>query len=125
MKANIDPRHQKRKLLVKQLFAWSFQQTKRDPRLKKIISQVDQLDQIIKKAAPEWPIEQINKIDLAILRLAVAELTQKSQRQPVKVIVNEAIELAKTFGSEKSPKFVNGALGAVLKNDPHKASFQE
>jgi len=66
-------------------------------------------------AAPEWPLEQINKIDLAILRLAIWELTIK-QKEPPKVIIDEAIELGKTYGSEKSSSFINGVLGTVFKN---------
>jgi N utilization substance protein B len=73
------------------------------------------IDNIITKDAPEWPITQINKIDLAILRLAVWELVIKA-KEPPKVIIDEAIELAKTFGSENSPSFINGVLGTVYKN---------
>lgn len=73
-----------------------------------------QVDEMIKKAAPEWPVDKIAKIDLAILRLAVYELSIVRQVPP-KVIIDEAVELAKEFGSEKSASFVNGALGAVLR----------
>lgn len=72
------------------------------------------IDRIITKSAPQWPIAQINRIDLAILRLAVWEL-KIVKKEPPKVIIDEAIELGKTYGSEKSPGFINGALGAILK----------
>jgi N utilization substance protein B len=123
MQSKTDPRHRQRELLVKRLFEWSFQKATKNPLVKKIVAKTKKIDAIIKKAAPEWPISQINKIDLAILRLAIYELIRKTQKQPPKVIINEAIELAKTFGSEKSPKFINGALGAVLKNEVIKSSF--
>ena len=69
---------------------------------------------MIAKAAPEWPIEKLNKSDLAILRLAVYELTIE-KKEPVKVIIDEAIELAKELGSENSSSFVNGVLGTIVK----------
>ena len=69
----------------------------------------------IKKAAPTWPIEKLNKIDLAILRLAVFEL--ENQQTPPKVVIDEAIELAKEFGAESSASFVNGVLGTIYKKE--------
>ena len=72
------------------------------------------IDALIGPAAPEWPIDQIAKVDKTILRLAVYEL-MFSKDVPPKVAINEAIELAKTFGGENSGKFVNGVLGAVYK----------
>lgn len=72
------------------------------------------IDQEITTSAPEWPIERINRIDLAILRLASFELViQKTQ--PPKVIIDEAVELAKEFGSEHSSSFINGVLGDIYK----------
>ncbi len=74
------------------------------------------LDDIITKAAPEWPIEKIGNVDRAVLRMGLAELLFGDRDQvPPKVAINEAIELAKTFGGENSGKFVNGVLGAVYK----------
>ncbi len=70
------------------------------------------IDKIIGKAAPEFPIDKINKIDLAILRLAVFELAIE-KKEPPKVIIDEAIELAKEYGGETSPQFINGALGNI------------
>ncbi len=80
----------------------------------KILGEEEDLDQLISKAAPAWPIEKLNRIDLAILWLAVHEL--KVGEVPPKVSIDEAVELAKEFGSESSPSFINGVLGTVLKN---------
>jgi N utilization substance protein B len=75
-----------------------------------------EVDLIIEKAAPEWPIEKIDPIDRNILRLGLYELLFSDRGEvPAKVAINEAIELAKTFGSESSSRFVNGVLGAVYK----------
>jgi N utilization substance protein B len=72
----------------------------------------DEIDQQIKTLAPTWPIDQIALVDRNILRLAIFEILYDNE-VPVKVAVNEAVELAKLFGSEGSPKFINGVLGAV------------
>lgn len=74
------------------------------------------IDEIIEKAAPDWPIDKISIVDRNILRLGLYELLFGDRAQvPPKVAINEAIELAKTFGGENSSKFVNGVLGAVYK----------
>ena len=74
------------------------------------------LDDIITKAAPEWPLDKISSVDRNVLRMGLAELLFGDREQvPPKVAINEAIELAKTFGGENSGKFVNGVLGAVYK----------
>jgi N utilization substance protein B len=72
-----------------------------------------ELDDIIQQIAPEWPIDQIAVIDRNILRLAVFELVIDRQT-PMKVAINEAVELAKLFGSDSSRRFVNGALGTLV-----------
>jgi N utilization substance protein B len=72
----------------------------------------DEIDRHIQKLAPAWPVNQLALIDRNILRLAIFEILFDN-RVPVKVAVNEAVELAKTFGSESSAKFVNGVLGSV------------
>ncbi|OGG80677.1 transcription antitermination factor NusB [Candidatus Kaiserbacteria bacterium RIFCSPLOWO2_01_FULL_54_13] len=73
-----------------------------------------EIDEVIVRAAPEWPIEKIAAIDRNVLRLGLAELLYADRTQvPAKVAINEAIELAKTFGSNSSGRFVNGVLGAV------------
>ncbi len=75
-----------------------------------------ELDTIIEKAAPEWPIEKISMVDRNILRLGLYELLFADRKEvPAKVAINEAIELAKKFGGDSSGKFVNGVLGAVYK----------
>lgn len=77
-----------------------------------IYSKKEKIDGYIEKAAPEFPVEKINKMDLAILRLAIYELMIE-KKQPPKVIIDEAIELAKEYGGETSPQFINGALGNI------------
>lgn len=115
MKTSFDPRHQRRRRTVQELFAWGFVNKKTEDQLiNGLTNHIGQIDQLITKAAPEWPIDQINRIDLAILRLATYELIIDNT-QPDKVIIDEAVELAKEFGSESSPAFVNGVLGAILK----------
>jgi len=70
------------------------------------------LDQIISKYAPDWPLEQIAAIDRNILRMALWEFAV-SHDTPIKVAINEAVELAKQFGSDSAPRFINGVLGAL------------
>lgn len=84
--------------------------------LKDILDKQETLDAIIEKAAPEWPIDKISIVDRNVLRIGLYELVYGDRSQvPSKVAINEAIELAKTFGGENSGKFVNGVLGAVYK----------
>ena len=115
MKTASDPRHKKRQDIVQLLFSYSFLDQKiNNEKAKEIISKLGEIDTIIADIAPEFPIEKINKVDLAILRLAIYEL-QFEKETPPKVIVDEAIELAKEFGGDASPGFINGALGKLLK----------
>lgn len=79
-----------------------------------IISQLPQIDQLITVYAPKWPLDKINQVDLAILRCAVWEL-QFQSKNPPKVVIDEAVELAKEFGTESSSSFVNGCLGSIIK----------
>lgn len=72
----------------------------------------DDIDRNIHRFAPAWPVEQIAMVDRNILRLAIFEILFDN-KVPVKVAVNEAVELAKTFGSDNSAKFINGVLGSV------------
>lgn len=74
-----------------------------------------ELDGIIQPIAPEWPIEQIARVDRSILRMAVFELKHFGEIVPPKVAINEAVELAKAFGSDNSSKFVNGVLGTAYR----------
>ncbi len=77
-----------------------------------VIQNKEEIDRHIKKFAPAWPIEQISAVDRNILRLAIFEVLLDND-MPVKVAINEAVELAKMFGSDNSSKFVNGVLGSV------------
>lgn len=87
-----------------------------DTLLLGVIAKSEDLDLIITKAAPEWPLERIAPVDRNILRLGLFELLFADRAQvPAKVAINEAIELAKTFGGDSSGRFVNGVLGAVYK----------
>lgn len=74
------------------------------------------LDSYIAEHAPEWPIDQVSIIDRNLLRIALWEFAVKSET-PIKVAINEAIELAKTFGSESSPRFINGVLGSLASRE--------
>jgi transcription antitermination protein NusB len=81
-----------------------------------IIKHLEQLDKIIEKSAPEWPVDQITIIDRNVLRLGLFELLFGNREEvPPKVAINEAIELAKTFGGESSGRFINGVLGTVYR----------
>lgn len=98
------------------LFVWDFQKqsSPKDAESKAVIENLPQIDKEITQAAPTWPIDKINKTDLAILRLATFELIIVKD-VPFKVIVDEAIELGKEFGSDNSPEFINGVLGKIIK----------
>ena len=116
MKTAKDPRHQKRINIVQELFSISFKKGKKySPKTKQILQILDKIDPLITQAAPEFPLDKIAKVDLAILRLAIYELTIE-KKEPPKVIIDEAVELAKTYGGDGSPPFVNGVLGTILQN---------
>ena len=116
MKTIKDPRHIKRREAVKILFAETYTNQENIPDLvSEIMSKKDAVDAEIQKAAPTWPIDKLNRIDLAILRLAVYELS--TAKTPPKVIIDEAVELAKEFGAESSPSFINGVLGTIYKEE--------
>ncbi|HSX57659.1 MAG TPA: transcription antitermination factor NusB [Candidatus Saccharimonadales bacterium] len=82
--------------------------------LKGTTENLDNIDKIIEKAAPEWPLEQIAKVDLEVLRISIFEL-YIARSVPPKVAIDEAVELGKEFGGENSSKFINGVLGTVVK----------
>jgi N utilization substance protein B len=119
-----DQRHERRAFLMQLLFAHTFEdqdQQYLDPEITsnedaKLLDEVKvmipSIDQEIALYAPERPLSEINTVDLAIMRLIVFE--SRSQKTPKKVLVDEAVELAKEFGSETSAKFVNGVLGKIL-----------
>jgi N utilization substance protein B len=75
-------------------------------------TQQDEIDGMIAQAAPTWPVDQLSPVDRNILRLAIGEMLGDNGT-PVRVIINEAVELAKRFGSESSARFVNGVLGSI------------
>jgi transcription antitermination protein NusB len=86
-----------------------------------ILPLTNTLDHLISKYAPEWPLEQIAAIDRNILRMALWEFAVYRQT-PLKVAINEAVELAKLFGSESAPRFINGVLGALA---DHQSEIQQ
>jgi N utilization substance protein B len=86
-----------------------------DALVQGVLAHRTQLDLLIQANAPEWPIEQMAIVDRNILRLAVYELAS-SIGTPPKVAINEAVELAKTFGSDSSPRFINGVLGTLMRD---------
>lgn len=89
-----------------------------------IVAKAADIDKLIAAFAPDWPIEQITNVDRNILRIGVYEL-KFSEAIPSKVAINEAIELAKTFGGESSGRFVNGVLGAIYKDMVAKNEIKE
>ncbi|OGY31572.1 MAG: transcription antitermination factor NusB [Candidatus Woykebacteria bacterium RIFCSPLOWO2_01_FULL_41_12] len=143
MKGKNDPRHLARIIALQSLFEWSLNsinieeilnrnandyvqidtpeenRSKVDSQLANLIvngvtENLDSIDTIIQNSAPEWPLSQIAKVDLEILRIAIFELCM-AKNVPPKVAIDEAVELAKEFGGENSSKFVNGVLGTVVK----------
>jgi len=81
-----------------------------------VVSNLNEIDKVIVSAAPEWPLDQITIVDRNVLRIGLYELLYENKEEvPPKVAINEAIELAKTFGGESSGKFINGVLGTVFK----------
>ena len=121
MKRKADPRHKIRVTTVKKLFEQSFRKNidfDKDSEAGKIAASQKEIDVIIQKFAPSWPIEQVSPMDLAILRLSIWELMFKEKKEPYKVVVDEAVEIAKEYGNETSGAFVNGVLGAIIKTYP-------
>ncbi len=113
----LDPRHKKRILIVQQLYSIEFnKKTKLNKRTQLIFNSISKIDSYIKKYANKFPIEKIAKIDLAILRLAIFELLFE-RKEPIKVIIDEAVELGKELGSERSYAFINGVLGKIYEKE--------
>ncbi|MEK9134854.1 MAG: transcription antitermination factor NusB [Patescibacteria group bacterium] len=132
-------RHLSRSIAMQSLYEWDFSEKKSDlqkiternigefgPGLEDksftwqlvtgIVQHIQEIDKIIEKAAPQWPIDQISIIDRNVLRMGLYELLYEDKTAvPPKVAINEAIELAKSFGGENSGKFINGVLGTVYK----------
>lgn len=90
-----------------------------------VVAKIQEIDAIIQKAAPQWPLEQIAMVDCAVLRLGIYELLFGNQDEvPPKVAINESIELAKTFGGDASGKFVNGVLGTIYREIGEPRKFE-
>lgn len=84
--------------------------------IKGVTEHISDIDKVIERAAPEWPIDQITLIDRNVLRIGLYELMySKKDEVPPKVAINEAIELAKNFSGESSGKFINGVMGTIYK----------
>lgn len=115
MKTASDPRHRHRVNLVQHLFSSSFL-SRPDAEVKHIWKKLGEIDPQIAAAAPEWPLAKLNPIDLAVLRLAAFELLIDKDI-PYKVIIDEAVEIAKEYGGSSSPAFINGALGKLVKTN--------
>ncbi|MBI2450633.1 MAG: transcription antitermination factor NusB [Candidatus Nealsonbacteria bacterium] len=141
-------RHLSRSIVMQSLYEWDFNGKKPDSLdkivekniqefgpgledltfvwqiIKGVMEHMPQIDKIIEKSAPEWPLEQITIVDRNVLRIGLYELLYANKEEvPPKVAINEAIELAKTFGGESSGKFINGVLGTVYKEvNPEAAS---
>ena len=81
-----------------------------------VFDEMDKLDEELQPMAPEWPISSISSIDRNVLRIGLFELTRRKDTVPPKVAINEAVELAKAFGSDNSSKFINGVLGTAYRN---------
>ncbi len=133
-------RHLQRSVVMQSLFEWDFQ-GKHDENalsilrknleefapglddadfsralLERVLEHRKTIDELIEKCAPEWPIDQVTVIDRNILRLGIGELMFGNYDEvPPKVAINEAIELGKSFGSDSTPRFVNGVLGTIYR----------
>lgn len=138
-------RHLARTLALQTLYEWDFMKAKEDvlsvmkqtkeefaPEFDDkgftesiiggVIQHQQEIDAMIVKYAPEWPLEQITTVDRNVLRIGIYELKYNNDIPP-KVAINEAIELAKTFGGDSSGKFINGVLGSIFKDiDPETAA---
>jgi len=90
-----------------------------------VVKHMSMLDAMITKYAPEWPVDQLALIDRNILRLSLFEISSNKSDTPSKVVINEAVELAKAFGSDNSPRFINGVLGTALSEFTAKLSGNE
>ena len=120
MKKKNDPRHLSRVKLMKEIYEKGFRddlKVGKKSDLHSVLLKQNEIDKLISKNAPAWPIDQIASVDLATLRLAIWELRFKSDPEPTKAIIDEAIEIAKEFGSKSSPSFVNGVLGSIVQKE--------
>jgi N utilization substance protein B len=86
-----------------------------------VVANREAIDQTLQSAAPAWPLAQMPAVDKSLLRLAIYEVLFDNRRVPVKAAINEAVEIAKEFGSENSSRFVNGVLGTVVAGQENRA----
>jgi len=138
-------RHLSRSIAMQSLYEWDFSDKKKsldeilernvhefgpgleDKEYAKVLAKgvydnLKRIDDIIIKAAPDWPLPQINMVDRNVLRLGIYELIYEDKEAvPPKVAINEAIELAKMFGGESSGRFINGVMGTVFKEIDEKS----
>src|SRR4029079_19622920 len=112
MKTSQDPRHKKRQRLIEELFSTEFHPQKVSIDAEEVLKNKTIVDGKIHQAAPQFTVDKINRIDLAILRLAVYEMTIV-KKVPKNVIIDEAVELAKEYANETSPAFINGVLAHI------------
>ena len=89
-----------------------------------VLENIGEIDKIITEFAPSWPISQMAIVDRNLLRMGIYEISMGSETPP-KVAINEAVEMAKAFGSESSPRFVNGVLGAVMLDKASRSALSE
>lgn len=139
-------RHLVRSVLLQTLYEWDFYDRKKDlteilernlnefapgidePQfawriLKGLVEHLSEIDKVIEKAAPEWPLKKIAMIDRNILRIGLYELLYADSNEvPAKVAINEAVEIAKNYGGPNSVKFINGVLGTVYREKYGKAT---
>lgn len=119
----MDPRHEKRIQTVQNLFAKTFkveagcsEPPHKDELLSpEILKRKEEINSLIQKYAPKFPIDKIARIDMCVLQLAIFELKFAEKKEPTKVIINEAVEIAKELGNERSYAFVNAVLGSIQK----------
>lgn len=117
----MDKRHLRRIHIVQNLFSWSYQPQKEalpypeQEKTFKVLENLKTIDASIEKYAEKFTLEKIARTDLAILRLGIYELTIENELPP-KVVIDEAVEIAKELGGEKSYAFINAVLGKVLEN---------
>lgn len=119
MKKKDDPRHIARVKTMQTLFEAAFNnklKIDRDSDAAKILEKREEIDKLIGTNAPSWPLSQIAPIDSAILRLAIWELNYQTPKEPFRVVVDEAVEIAKEYGTDTAPGFINGVLGAIIKS---------
>ena len=124
MKTSQDPRHKRRQHIIQELFSTEFHQQKVSSDAQEILKHEDFLDKQIQESAPDFPVSKINKVDLAILRLAAYELLIEKDA-PHNVVIDEAVELAKEFANETSPSFINGVLGHINKKKGESVAEKE